>query len=177
MTHNDAGSSVHNFSDSGWATVPKSIIAILSKDYAAGFRFDTTALRLLSNKAGVEIDENMQSVLKRQMFRRNDDVYFLLDVVADAKMRKNIADFAGTLLDEYGCFEMPELYTLYADRINPKCIGGADDFEKFYECIGNRDVCCVAAPQIGNRIVRYSNGNVGGGIRHNCPKNYRRHKR
>jgi hypothetical protein len=147
-------------SNLGWVTVPRSVITILSEDYSSGFRFDTTALRLLSNKAGVEIDKNMQSVLKQQMFRRNDDVYFLLDSIADANTRREITDFADALLDEYGCFEIPELYALYVDRLNPKCIGGADDFEKFYECIGNRDVRCVAAPQIGNRIARYSNGNV-----------------
>jgi hypothetical protein len=151
-----------NISDSSRVTVPQSVITILSEDYASGFRFDTTALRLLSNKAGIEIDKNMQSMLKRQMFRRNDDVYFLLDVVADAKIRKEIADFADALLDEYGCFEIPELYTLYANSLNPKCISGADDFEKFYERIGNCNVRCVAAPRIGNRIVRYNNGNVLG---------------
>jgi hypothetical protein len=37
-----------------------------------------------------------------------------------------------------------------------------DDFEKFYEYIGNRNVRCVVAPHIGNRIARYSNGNVWG---------------
>jgi hypothetical protein len=139
---------------------PQSIIAVLSEDYAAGFRFDATALRLLSNKTGVEIDKNMQSALKQQMFRRNDDVYFLLDVVADMETRKDIADCADSLLGEYSCFEISELYALHVNRLNPKCIGGADDFEKFYERVGNRDVRCVAAPRIGNRIARYSNGNV-----------------
>jgi hypothetical protein len=149
-------------SDSSRVTVPRSVIAVLSEDYAAGFRFDATALRLLSNKANVEIDKNMQSTLKQQMFRRNDDVYFLLDVVADAETRKDITDFADALLDEYGCFEMSELYTLYADRLNPQCTRDADDFEKFYEYIGNHNVRCVVAPRIGNRIARYNNGNVWG---------------
>ena len=117
---------------------------------------------MLSNKAGVEIDKNMQSALQQRMFRRNDDVFFLLDVVADAELRKDIVDFADALLDEYGCFEMAELYALYADRLNPKCIGGANDFEKFYEHIGDPDVRCVAAPRIGNRIARYNYGNVRG---------------
>jgi hypothetical protein len=148
-----------NINDSSRVTVPQSVIAVLSADYAAGFRFDATALRLLSSKAGVEIDKNMQSALKQQMFCRNG-VYFLLDAVADAKTHEDIAGFADTLLDEYGCFEMSELYALYADRLNPKCIGGTDDFEKFYERIGNRDIRCVTAPRIGNRIVRYCNGNV-----------------
>jgi hypothetical protein len=151
-----------NINASSRVTVPRSVIAVLSADYAAGFRFDTTALRLLSNKTGVEIDITMQTALKQQMYRRDDDVYFLLDVVADAETRKDIVRFAGTLLDEYGCFEMQELYVLYEDRLNPKCIGGADEFEKFYKRIDNRDVRCVAAPRIGNRIARRSDGNVWG---------------
>jgi hypothetical protein len=104
----------------------------------------------------------MQFALKQQMFRRDDGVYFLLDVVADTETRKDIVDFADALLDEYGCFEIQKLYAMYADRLNPKCIGGADHFEKLYECIGNHDVRCVAAPQIGNRIARHSRGNVWG---------------
>jgi hypothetical protein len=149
-----------NISDSSRIIVPQSVIAVLSKDYSAGFRFDITALRLLSNKANVEIDKNMQSTLRQHMFHRDDDVYFLIDVVTDAETRKDIAHFADSLLDEYGCFEVQELYALYADRLNPQCIGCADDFEKFYERIGNRDVRCVAAPRIRNRIARYSGGNV-----------------
>jgi hypothetical protein len=160
MTHNNADSSLRNFSDPCQTTVPQSVIAVLSEDYAGGFRFDATALRLLSNKAGVEIDKNMQFTLKRQMFCRNNDVYYLLDVVADAETRKDIVDFANVLLEEYGCFEISELYALYADRLNPKCIVGADDFEKFYERIGNRGVCYVTVPRIGNRIAGYCNGNV-----------------
>jgi hypothetical protein len=160
VMHNNADSSLQNSRNSGWVTVPQSIIAILSEDYSSGFRFDTTALRLLSNKAGVEIDKNMQASLKGQMFCRNDDVYFLLDVVVDAETRKDIVDFSDVLLDEYACFEMSELYAMYVDRLNPKCICGAEDFERFYERISRRDVRCVAASRIGNRIVRYSNGNV-----------------
>jgi hypothetical protein len=133
---------------------------VLFDDYASGFRFEATALRLLSGKTGIEIDANMQSALKRQMFCRNDGIYFLFDHVAGAETREEIVQFADLLLDEYGCFEVPELYGLYADRLNAKIIGSAEDFEKFYGQIGNSDVRCVAAPQIGNRIARYSNGNV-----------------
>jgi hypothetical protein len=160
MAQNNANSALLNISGSSQVTVPQSVIAILSEDYIGGFRFDTTALRLLSSKVSIEIDKNMQSALKQQMYRRDDDIYFLLDVIADAETRKEIVDFADALLDEYGCFEIPELYALYVDRLNLKCIGDADDFEKFYKYIGNHDVRCVAAPQIGNRIARYTNGNV-----------------
>jgi hypothetical protein len=142
--------------------VPESILDVLRTDYANGFRFDNTALRLLTSKSGVELDDALKSALKQQMFCRKDGVYFLLDVVADEETRKEIIDFSDALLDEYGCFETSELYAMYVDKLNPKCIDGTDGFEKFYEHIGNCGVRIVAAPQIGNRIARFSNGNVWG---------------
>jgi len=142
--------------------IPDSLIEVLTQNYASGFRFDTTALLLLGAASGVEIDERMQAALKQKMFRRDDGIYFLLDTVTDASTRNDIVEFADAFLQEYGCFEIPEFYKLYEDKVNPKCIGNADDFESFYEQIGNSGVRCVAAPQIGNRIARFSNGNVWG---------------
>lgn len=143
-------------------SIPDALIDVLNKNYASGFRFDTTYINLLSNASGVEVDERMQSTLKRIMFRRDDGIYFLLDIIADAATRKGIVDFADTYLQEYGCFEIPEFYKLYEDTINPNCIRNADDFESFYEQIGKSGVRCVRAPQIGNRIARYSNDSVWG---------------
>ena len=141
-------------------SVPDAVIDVLNKNYASGFRFDTTYINLLSSASGVEVDGLMQSALKRIMFRRDDGIYFLLDIVADAATRKEIIDFADTYLQEFGCFEIPEFYKLYEEKVNPNCIRNADDFESFYEQIGKSGVCCVQAPSVGNRIARYSNGSV-----------------
>jgi hypothetical protein len=143
-------------------SVPDALIDVLNKNYASGFRFDTTYINLLSSASSVDVDGRMQSALKRIMFRRDDGIYFLLDTVADAATRKDIVDFADTFLEEYGCFEIPEFYKLYEDKVNPKCINNADDFESFYEQIGKSGVRCVQAPYVGNRIARFSNGNVWG---------------
>ena len=141
-------------------SVPDAVIDVLNKNYASGFRFDTTYINLLSSASGVEVDGRMQSALKRIMFRRDDGIYFLLDIVADSATREDIIDFADTYLQEYGCFEIPEFYKLYEDKVNPDCIRNADDFESFYEQIGKSGVRCVQAPYVGNRIARYSNGGV-----------------
>lgn len=141
-------------------SVPEAVIEVLKKNYASGFRFDTTYINLLSNASGAEVDARMQAALKRIMFRRDDDICFLLDIVADATTRKGIIDFADSYLEEYGCFEIPEFYKLYEEKVNPNCIRNADDFESFYEQIGKSGVRCVKAPYIGNRIARYSNGAV-----------------
>jgi hypothetical protein len=111
--------------------VPESVINVLAENYANGFRFDATTVRLLSDKASVGVDMKLQSTLKHIMFRRNDDVYFLPDTVADAETRKEIADFANNWLDDYGCFEISELYRLFAESLNRRCIDNPDNFEAF----------------------------------------------
>ena len=141
-------------------SVPYVVVDVLNKNYASGFRFDTTYVNLLSSASGVEVDTRTQAALKRIMFRRDDDIYFLLDIVANATTRKNIIDFADAYLQEYGCFEIPEFYKLYEEKVNPNCIRDANDFESFYEQIGKSGVRCVQAPYVGNRIARYSNGAV-----------------
>lgn len=98
------------------SNVPDSIIKVLAEDYPSGFIFNATAVRLLSDKTGVEIDANMQATLKQAMFRRSDDLYFLPDVVADVETQERIIDFADRLLDEYGCFEVSELYAFFIDN-------------------------------------------------------------
>jgi hypothetical protein len=142
------------------SSVPDAVIDVLRKNYVQGFRFDTTYINLLSSASGIEVDERMQSSLKRMMFKRDDGIYFLLDMVADAVTRKDIIAFADTYLQEYGCFEIPEFYKMYENKVNSNCIRNADDFESFYEQIGKSGVRCVQAPYVGNRIARYSNGNV-----------------
>ena len=142
--------------------IPNEIIEALNRNYSTGFRFENTYISLLSNASGVEIDEKIQSSLKRLMFKRDDGIYFLLDTVADASTRKDIVNFADYYLEEYGCFEIPEFYKLYLDKVNSACIRNADDFESFYEQIGKSGVRCVQAPYVGNRIARYSSGSVWG---------------
>ena len=140
--------------------VPKAVINALKKNYALGFRFDATYIYLLSNVSNTDVDIHMQEALKHMMFRRDDDLYFLLDTVADAAIRKEIIGLANRYLEEYGCFEILEFYMLYEDKVNSICIRNADDFESFYEQIETSGVRCVQAPYIGNRIARYSNGAV-----------------
>jgi hypothetical protein len=137
--------------------VPDVLTEALKRSYSTGFRFETTYITLLSNASGVDVGEKMQSALKRIMFRRGDDIYFLLDIVADAATRKEIVNRADSYLQEYGCFEIPEFYKLYIDKVNLACIRNADDFESFYKQIGKSGIRFVQAPTFGNRIARLSN--------------------
>lgn len=134
------------------------IISVLTQDYPYGFNFDTTSVRLLAEKSGMGIDANIQNVLKRLMFCRNDDIYFLLDVVADFETRKEIISVAGDWLYDYGCFEISELYALFVDNVNERAIRDPYDFEAFYEFINSREVRCVA--YYGTRIARVHNKSI-----------------
>lgn len=138
--------------------LPDSIVSVLTQDYPYGFNFDTMSVRLLAEKSGMDIDTSIQNALKRLMFCRNDGVYFLLDVVADSETRKEIIGFAGDWLYDYGCFEISELYALFADNVNEKSIRNLNDFEAFYEFINRREVRCVA--YYGTRIARVHNKSI-----------------
>jgi hypothetical protein len=142
--------------------IPNELIEVLNRNYSTGFRFETTYINLLSNVSGVDIDEKIKSALKYLMFKRDDEVYFLLDTVADTATRKDIIGFADSYLEKFDCFEIPELYKLYVDKVNSVCIRNADDFESFYEQISKNGVRCGQASYFGNRIARYSNGSVWG---------------
>jgi hypothetical protein len=125
------------------AEVPQEVFTVLAEKFSDGFRFETTSLRLLSDWTGISIDTSLQNAIKQSMFCRNDDVYFLLDTVCDAKTRKDIINFAGNWLDDYGCFELSELYGLFSGDINNRAIGSLENFTAFYEFINKRDVRCV----------------------------------
>ncbi|MHC1719232.1 MAG: hypothetical protein AB9844_00810 [Clostridiaceae bacterium] len=132
--------------------ISEELLTVLSDNYANGFRFETTSVRLLSDRTGIEIDIALQKILKRSMFCRNDDVYFLIDTVADEEIMQDIVSLANCWLDNYGCFEISELYALFANKLNSDCIGGAEDFEALYQFINKRDVRCVA--YYSTRIAR-----------------------
>jgi len=135
-----------------------SIISVLARDYHHGFYFDTTSIRLLAEKSGVDIDASIQDALKTLMFCRNDSVCFLLDVVADSETQKKIIDTADKWLDAYGCFESSELYALFIGNINEKAIRNVDDFVTFYEHINRRNVRCIT--HYGTRIARVQDKNI-----------------
>ena len=139
-------------------TIPESIIDVLTKDYSNGFRFDNTAVRLLSGKTGIEIDDKLQNELKQIMFRRRDDIYFLLDAIADTDTRNEILSFAGNSLEDCGCFEISVLHKLFSNRINEKCFTAPKDFEDFYKSMNRQSIRFTTL--YSWRITRLSNKNI-----------------
>lgn len=140
--------------------IPSTLLDALKENYSGGFRFEATYINLLANASGVNIDESLKAELERHMFRRKDDVFFLLDQVSDKVTRNELLATANAYLHKYGCFEISELHRQFENRLNRICIRNVEDFESFYQQIAQSGVRCVAAPQVGNRIARYNNGNV-----------------
>ncbi len=134
--------------------IPKKVMTTILKEYTRGIKFDATTLRLLFDKAGTKIHDDVITAMKRFLFRRADDIYFLLDAVAEPTTRNDIIIQADEFLDEFGCFEVMVLYDKFAERVSDKCIVDMSTFEDFYKFICIRDVRCVTAS--GIRIARVS---------------------
>ncbi|MDR1642121.1 MAG: hypothetical protein LBC41_18615 [Clostridiales bacterium] len=119
------------------------LLAVLAKDSANGFRFDTVAIKQLSERTGIWIDTDLRDTLKQRIYRRNDGACFLLDSVAGEGLREGVTDKADEWLDEYGFFEIAELYKLYSDNLNELAIRDLDDFRIFYEHLNKRPIHCI----------------------------------
>ncbi len=124
--------------------IPQKVLIILSEKYNLGFKFETTMIRLLSDETGINIDHPLQTMLKSLMFCRKDNVYFLIDSVVNAEIRRNIISTADAWVNQYGCFECSELYKLFLDEINSNCIGDTKDFEDFFRKIYKKDIYYVS---------------------------------
>jgi hypothetical protein len=111
----------------------KELLIVIAKDYANGFRFEPTAIRLLSDKTSITIDDSLQKALKNAMFCHHDNLYFVIDNITAAETQDEIVNTATKWLDEYNMFELSELYILYADQLDTRCISNVNEFNKFFE--------------------------------------------
>ena len=132
--------------------VPQRVLHALYSMYKNGFKFETTSVRLLSEAAKTVVNEQMQDALKKVMFKRSDDIYFLPRSIASEDTRAEMAFISESWLDEFGFFEISRLYEHFADDINPVCILGVEDFESFYLQTINRSGKC--AGYFSTRLVR-----------------------
>lgn len=152
MVHkiSQSNNSTHSYTDS---TKMVSIINVLKSDYENGFRFDTTSIKLLLTKSDCNIDSDVTNELKKIMFKRKDDVYFLVESIANPLIITEIINCSNAWLDKYGFFEATVLYDKYSSAINQSIILDIDDFIKFYEFINtNRYTRCVTSYHA--RIIR-----------------------
>jgi hypothetical protein len=121
----------------------KVLLGVLAKESEKGFRFDTVAIRQLSERTGIDIDYDTRDALRRMIFRRSDGACFLIDSVADANLRNAMIGKADEWLKEYGFFELEELRKLFSDQLNEMAVREPEDFKAFYEILKTHAVHCV----------------------------------
>lgn len=141
-------------------TIPDVILGVLRSTYSGGFRFEATSISLLASISGIQIDTKTRENLENSMFGRRDGVFFLPDQIADMDTQTDLLVTTDTYFQNFGCFEVSEVYKEFEKRLNPACIKTVEDFEDYYLWIAQEKVRCVAVPQIRSRVVRYSDGNV-----------------
>jgi len=136
------------------------ILDILRLDYVEGFRFDYSYVHALSSKVDISLDDKHTTLLKKQLYQRSDNFYFILDNVADADTRKQIAEYSEELLKKYGYFELSVLYSKFASSLNLKCIRNIEDFQMLYTQKISPDAYIVTVPKTNEQIVCKSKDNV-----------------
>ncbi|MDA8335002.1 MAG: hypothetical protein M0Z41_08455 [Peptococcaceae bacterium] len=99
--------------------------------YPNGFVFSATAVRLLSEKVGFIIDDEMKAVLQQQMFSPGDDLWFFPDAFADSNTRQQLLVTAMQWLTKWQFFSLAALYESTRYYISDKC-DTIEAFESFY---------------------------------------------
>lgn len=150
----------YNLSKQLDVTIPDVILDVLRSTYSGGFRFEATSISLLAGISGIQIDTKIKENLENSMFGRRDGIFFLPDQIADEDSQTDLLVTTDAYLQNYGCFEVSEVYKEFEKRLNPACIKTVEDFEDYYLWVAQEKVRCVAVPQIRSRVVRYSDGNV-----------------
>ena len=84
--------------------------SVICQKFNNGFVFNTGTIKLLENILGRECSNVELNELKRVMFKRSDEVYLLLDMVASKNVIVDITTRIKSLFSEYGCFSLSILY-------------------------------------------------------------------
>lgn len=101
--------------------VPKRDITALkiavSHNFPAGFLFNTATTKLLESALGRVCSEEEWGDLKREMFKRSDEVYLLPAMVAEEKVIGDMVTRIRGFWDAYGCFALSVLYKEFEEKL------------------------------------------------------------
>lgn len=102
----------------------------LQTDYANGFRFNDSTLRLFADKIGFTLDAATVERMKKMMFCR-DDLYFLPETVASCQTTSELIATVGDWFKRFKMFELSRLYERFESRLNAAAIRNLEDFEDY----------------------------------------------
>lgn len=115
----------------GKTVVPDGLREYIINNYSMGMRFDDTVLRLIGDRLGIQIDEDIWKVLRGEMFKRGDDLYFFDAMIADPNECMRIKAQTQSDLEAFGLCEIDVLYERFLAKSENTCIRDADDFADF----------------------------------------------
>lgn len=101
----------------------------IRKLFPNGFKFDDFSFNLLEKDLGKNVESHIKKAIIREMFKREDDVYFFLDTVIDPDIQVELLDLVEKYLKLNFGFEEGFLYELYHNHLNSSCIRNVGDFE------------------------------------------------
>ena len=113
------------------SSIPPNLRLTILEKYANGLRMEATSLRLLEAAANCSIDERLQNVLQRLMFRRNDDLYFFPDSIIGKESEETILQETADFLSRFGCFDIAVEYRRCCERFPLRGLRDENDFADF----------------------------------------------
>lgn len=112
--------------------ISEKILSAIREFYSTGIRFEDTVIRLLEEKSGESINENTKQALRRQMFCRGDEVYFLPDTIL-TKDQKELVNKESilVLLSKFSCIDIAALWNACCSNGSSTCLRNAEDLERY----------------------------------------------
>lgn len=92
--------------------IPLPLRNAIKTNYTMGMRFEDTVLSLLGNQSKLEITDAMCNILHKEMFKRNDGLYFLPEQIVDERGIKTIKEETISFLETYKLCEVSKLYEI-----------------------------------------------------------------
>ena len=127
--------------------ISENILSAIRDFYSTGLRFEDTVIRLLEEKSGESIDENIKQALRKQMFCRGDEVYFLPDTILTKEQRELVNKEAIlNQLSRFSCIDIGALWDICCSNGSSTCLRNAEDLERYLNYLMPDDV------RIGNGL-------------------------
>lgn len=116
---------------SRYGEIPLPLRNAIKESYKEGIRFDDTVISLLSNQCGFHITDSMCDILRKELFRRNDGLYFLPEQIADERDIKTIKEETLSFLENYRLCEVSRLFEIESLDVSIASIRDEEDYADF----------------------------------------------
>lgn len=150
-------------------SISENILSAIREFYSTGLRFEDTVIRLLEEKTRESINENIKQALRKQMFCRGDEVYFLPDTILTKEQKELVnKESILALLSKFSCIDIEALWDTCSSNGSSPCLRSAEDLERYLNYLMPDDV------RIGNglktRIARKIGKSVNDSLKESAQK-------